>query len=116
MGLYVGIGDKVVVNSGGIRYRLNLFSSSLVTDGIGLLSSERYRLKDRNGVYLLASEKSPSVDIPELRLLSSDRFILKDNTGIYLVSKNAVIDEKIMVAEDSYIITDSNGVYLALRE
>ena len=54
MALYLG-GDKVQINLNSIAYKLNLFSSSLILNGI-LLSSDGYILKDSNGLYLTSKE------------------------------------------------------------
>jgi hypothetical protein len=55
MALYLGE-DKVKINLNGIAYYLNLFSMSPITNGIRLLSSENYILKDSNGLYLTTKE------------------------------------------------------------
>lgn len=53
--LYFG-NNKVKVNLSGIKYNVNLFSSALVLNGIKLLSSDSYVLKDSNGLYITARE------------------------------------------------------------
>lgn len=55
MALYLG-SDEVDINLGGILYRLNLFSEIPITNGVLLLSSDGYVLKDLNGIYLTAKE------------------------------------------------------------
>ena len=55
MALYLG-GDKVKTNLNGVVYCLNLFTSTLILNGIRLLSSENYILKDSSGLYLTAKE------------------------------------------------------------
>jgi hypothetical protein len=55
MALYLG-GDAVDINLGGIIYTLNLFSTLPTTNGVKLLSSDGYILKDINGLYLIAKE------------------------------------------------------------
>lgn len=55
MALYLG-SNKVKININGVVYCLNLFSEQLTTNGIRLLSSEGWTLKDSNGVYLIAKE------------------------------------------------------------
>ena len=55
MALYLG-GEKVKINIDGIVYNLNLFSDALIFNGILLLSSEGYILKDSSGLYLAAKE------------------------------------------------------------
>lgn len=55
MALYLG-GDKVNINLNGIVCCLNLYSNMPVTNGIRLLSSESYILKDANGLYLTTKE------------------------------------------------------------
>jgi hypothetical protein len=55
MALYLG-SNKLKANMNGIAYCLNLFSSIAVNNGIRLLSSEGYVLKDANGIYLIPKE------------------------------------------------------------
>lgn len=55
MALYLG-GDKLKINLDGIVYCLNLISQTPILNGIKLLSSENYILKDSNGLYLTAKE------------------------------------------------------------
>lgn len=55
MALYLG-NDKIKININGIVYNLNLFSETLILNGIRLLSFEGYTLKDSNGLYITAKE------------------------------------------------------------
>lgn len=55
MALYLG-GDKLKINLDGVVYRLNLISQTPILNGIKLLSSENYILKDSNGLYLTVKE------------------------------------------------------------
>lgn len=55
MALYLGE-DKVKINLNGVAYCLNLFSIAPITNGVLLLSSEGYILKDFNKVYLTSKE------------------------------------------------------------
>lgn len=55
MALYLG-NKKVKINLNGIVYSLNLFSSNLILNGVVLLSSENYILRDSNGLYLTTKE------------------------------------------------------------
>lgn len=55
MALYLGK-DKVKLNLDGIVYCLNLYSVMLVLNGIKLLSSDDYILRDSNGLYLTVEE------------------------------------------------------------
>lgn len=55
MALYLGR-DLVKINIDGITYSLNLFSSIPILNGIILLSSEGYILKDSNYLFLTAKE------------------------------------------------------------
>lgn len=49
-------GEKLKVNLNGVVYRLNFISKTIILNGIKLLSSENYVLKDSNGLYLTAKE------------------------------------------------------------
>ena len=55
MALYLG-SEKVKINLDGILYNLNLYSEKPITNGIMLLSSDGYILKDLNGLYLTVKE------------------------------------------------------------
>lgn len=55
MALYFG-SDRRRINLGGSMWYLNLFSTISITNGIRLLSSDGYVLKDSNGTYITAKE------------------------------------------------------------
>lgn len=52
MSLYLGNSKKLKINLNNIIYRFKLFSENPITNGIRLLSSDNYTLKDSNGLYL----------------------------------------------------------------
>ena len=56
MALYLGNYNvhKVIFNN--VIYHLNLFSEIPITNGIRLLSSEGYILKDSNGLYITSKD------------------------------------------------------------
>ena len=56
MALYLGSSEKLKVNLNGVAYCLNLFSQTPITNGIRLLSSEGYILKDLNRLYLTTKD------------------------------------------------------------
>ena len=56
MALYLGK-DAIKINLNGIVCSLNLFSLNPILNGISLLSSEDYILKDTNGVFLTVKEE-----------------------------------------------------------
>ena len=56
MALYFGNSTKLKINLNNVIYSLNLFSEAPITNGIRLLSSEGYILKDSNGLYLTTKE------------------------------------------------------------
>lgn len=51
MALYLG-SNQVKINLDGVKYYLNFYSSSPITNGVRLLSKGEYILKDSNGLYL----------------------------------------------------------------
>jgi hypothetical protein len=57
MALYLG-GHKLKVNLNNILYKFNIYSAIAILNGIKLLSSDDYILKDSNGVYLTAKKES----------------------------------------------------------
>lgn len=56
MALYLGSSEKLKININNLEYYLNLFSEKPITNGIRLLSSDGYILKDSNGLYLTFKE------------------------------------------------------------
>lgn len=58
MALYLGNSEELKIYINGVRYKMNLYSELMkpVVEGIMLLSSEGYILKDTNGLYLTAKE------------------------------------------------------------
>lgn len=56
MALYLGNKGKQKINLNGNAYYLNLFSSTLMLNGIRLLTSDDYLLRDCNGLYLTAKD------------------------------------------------------------
>ena len=56
MALYLGSSEKLKINLDNIEYFLNWFSDHPITNGVRLLSSENYILKDSNGLYLTTKE------------------------------------------------------------
>lgn len=57
MGLYLGSSKKLKINLNNVKYYLNFYSSSFITNGSVLLSKEGYVLKDCNGLYLTTITK-----------------------------------------------------------
>lgn len=55
MALYLGT-SKSRITSDGALFNLHLYSSTIITNGDTLLSSEGYVLKDTNGLYLTTKE------------------------------------------------------------
>lgn len=55
MALYFN-NEIIKININGVAYKLNLFSETHIFNGVRLLSSENYILKDSNGIYLTAEE------------------------------------------------------------
>ena len=55
MALYLG-SEKVQVYLDNVKYNLQLYIETLMTNGVTLLSSDNYILKDANGAYLTAKE------------------------------------------------------------
>lgn len=56
MALYLGSSEELKICLNSVEYCLNLYSTTPITNGIRLLSSEDYILKDSNGLYLTAKE------------------------------------------------------------
>ena len=57
MALYLGSSEKLKINMDNVAYCLNLFSTTPITNGVRLLSSENFILKDANGLYLTTKEE-----------------------------------------------------------
>lgn len=62
MALYLGSSEKLQVKLDNIIYNINLFSSTLITNSIRLLSLDNYILKDANGLYLTINEEDEKDD------------------------------------------------------
>jgi hypothetical protein len=56
MAIYLGGSEKLQVNIDDVKYFFKQFSEILITNGVRLLSSENYILKDSNDVYITAKE------------------------------------------------------------
>ncbi len=56
MSLYLGNSEKLKVNLNSVIYIFKSFSENPITNGIRLLSSDNYTLKDFNGIYLTVKE------------------------------------------------------------
>ena len=52
MALYLGNSNKLKLVLNGELFKFNLYSETPITNGIRLLSSDGYILRDINGVYL----------------------------------------------------------------
>ena len=55
MALYLG-NSKIKINLDNLKFNLNLYSSTPITNGVRLLSSDNMILKDKNGLYLTVKE------------------------------------------------------------
>lgn len=82
MAIYLGDNTKLKININGVNYKLNLHSSIPVTDGIRLISSDGYVLRDYNCLY--------ATTIAPTYLLSFDDYVLTDYNGRYLIIKEEV--------------------------
>ena len=76
MALYLG-NSKVKVNINGVAYRFNLYADPPITNGLRLLTSEDFVIKDVNGVYITV--------IPNVPFTTSDGYIFKDANGEYFM-------------------------------
>ena len=56
MALYLGSSEKLKINLNGVTYCLNLLVKTSIENGIRLLSSEGFALKDSSGLYLTIKE------------------------------------------------------------
>lgn len=54
MALYLGTGEKVKIYLDNNVYKVNIFSTIPIVNGVLLLSSDDYILKDSKGLYLTA--------------------------------------------------------------
>jgi hypothetical protein len=57
MALYLGSVGKVKINSAGNVYCLQLFSKTPITNGMRLVSSDGYILKDSNGLFVIVKKE-----------------------------------------------------------
>lgn len=61
MALYLGNSKKLKLIFNNEVYRLNLFTETPITNGIRLLSSDGYILKDINGIYLTVLDDNSNI-------------------------------------------------------
>jgi hypothetical protein len=78
MPLYLGSSGKIEINLGGDAYYLNLFSTTPITNGTRLLSSDDYALRDATVLYLTTDR---------IRLLTCDGHFLTSANDLYLTTK-----------------------------
>lgn len=55
MAVYLGE-NRIKINLNGIVYILNLFTTAPILNGIRLLTSENYVIRDSNGLYITVKE------------------------------------------------------------
>lgn len=82
MAIYIG-GKKWKLRINGVALNINIPTSIPITNGIVLLSSDGFMLKDVNNLYMTATD----IDDYENKLLSFDDYILKDLNELYLTTK-----------------------------
>ena len=56
MGLRLGTSEKIQISKGGSLIRLDIYTIKPITNGVRLLSSEDYTLKDSRGIYITTKE------------------------------------------------------------
>lgn len=56
MGLRLGTSEKIKISKGGSLIRLDIYTIKPITNGVRLLSSEDYTLKDSRGIYITTKE------------------------------------------------------------
>lgn len=81
MALYLGGSEKLKISINNVAYLLNLFSTIPITNGIRLLSSDDYILKDSNELYVTT--------VAPIVLLTADNKILRESNGLRLVIKES---------------------------
>lgn len=75
MALYLG-SSKFKTNINGVLYYVNLFSTIPIVNGIALLSSDNYMLKDKNGLYITAKQANIAGNVVVLDNAKLDATIL----------------------------------------
>lgn len=82
MALYLGSNGRIKINLDGAVYCLNIYSKVPVVNGIRLVSSDGFILKDSKRLYLTTKAH---VDLVDDVLLSLDDYILQDLDGLDLI-------------------------------
>ena len=80
MAIYIG-GTKCKLCINGVMYNINIPTSTPITNGVILLSSDGFSLTDSNGLKLIPKEEYDD------RLLPLDNHILKDLNEVYLTTR-----------------------------
>lgn len=57
MALHLGSYENLIVNLAGVAYNIQFYTELPITNGVRLISSDNYILKDINGIYLTAKEE-----------------------------------------------------------
>lgn len=57
MALRLGTSEKVKVQKGDALIHFNIYTLKPITNGVRLLSSENYTLKDSRGIYITAKKE-----------------------------------------------------------
>ena len=81
MALFLG-SKKQKVNVNNEKCYLNLYTTTAITNGIKIISSDNQILTDCRGLYLTVLDPA--------WLRSSDNFILQDTNKLYLTTKESV--------------------------
>lgn len=78
MAIYIG-GTKCKLRINGVACNLNIPTSIPITNGIRLLSSDGFTLKDANNLYMTATEY--------VQVSSLDNCVLQDINNLYLTTR-----------------------------
>ena len=106
MAIYTG-GKKCKLPINGVSHNIDIPTSVPISNGIMLLTSDGFMLRDRNNLRTTSTD----VDEYENKLLSSDGIILKDKNDRYITSEY----KNKLLSFDNYTLKDLNEKYLTTK-
>lgn len=103
MAIYIG-GKKNKILANGVSHNVDIPTSVPISNGIMLLTSDGFMLRDRNNLRATSTD----IDEYENKILSSDGIILKDKNDRYMTSG----EKNNLLSFDGYILKDKNDIYI----
>lgn len=112
MAVYIG-GKKRRPHIEGAAQKTNIYSPDPITNGIMLVTSDGYTLRDSSRSYLTPE---PPLDLED-ELMSSDERILRDANGLYLISYLPLtFGGDPLLSSEGDLLKDKHSLYLVVEK